>query len=343
MVKLKELAESLGLELYGNPDYEITGVQSLEQASSHDLSFITDSKKVESLVNSQAGALIVPPELAEKVPEKNLLLSENPSIAFIKAVEYIAKPYDYPVTGVSEKAFIEEGVIIEENVSIYPGAYIGRNSKIRRGVRIYPGVYVGENCEIGEDSILFPHVTLYRNTILGKRVILHSGAVIGADGFGYVFHQGVHYKFPQVGRVVIEDDVEIGANSCIDRATLGETRIGKGTKIDNLVQVGHNVQVGQGSILVAQVGIAGSSKIGNFVVLGGKAAVRDHIELGDGCQVAATAAISKSYPPGTKLLGIPAYPADEGLKILAATKMLPKMRKKLQELEKRLNQLEEKE
>lgn len=340
---LKEVAQALGEKFLGQENQEIEGVASFDRAGPGDLTFLADERLIPQLKDCPAGAIIVPAPLEKMGEGKNLLLSSNPALAFIKAIEFILKPYDRPVMGVSEKALVEDSAQIGENVSLYPGCYIGRGVKIGNRVRVYPGAYIGDESVVGDDSVIFANVSIYEKSILGQRCIVHSGAVIGADGFGFIFHQGVHHKFPQVGRVVIEDDVEIGANTTIDRATLGETRVGRGTKMDNQVQVGHNIEMGQGCLLVAQVGIGGSTKLGNYVVLGGQVAVKDHVELGDGVQVAAQAGVTKNFPTGTILFGSPAYPVGEGKRLVALTRSLPKLKKRIEELEEKIRSLEKKE
>lgn len=334
-MRLQELAEKLGVEWRGNGDAEIQGAQSFLEAKKGDLTFAVTEKFLQKLSECQAEAIVVPKGV--DLPKgKNYLLADHPLLVFGKAVEILYRPYLQPQVGISEKAILGKNVKLGEKVNLHPGCVISDNVTLGDRVSIYPGVFLGENVEVGDDTVIYPNVTVYRGTKIGKRVILHAGCVIGADGYRYVEVNGVHHKLPHIGRVVIEDDVEVGANTCIDRAMLGETRIGKGTKIDNLVQIGHNVQVGQGCLIVSQVGISGSVKLGKYVVLGGQAGLKDHIELGDGTKVAAQAGVTKSHPSQSVLLGAPAYPAEEAKRIFALTRMLPRMKEKLEKIERQL-------
>jgi UDP-3-O-[3-hydroxymyristoyl] glucosamine N-acyltransferase len=212
---------------------------------------------------------------------------------------------------------------------------------VNAGVRIFSGSYLGEDCSIGEDTIIYPNCSLMAGTLVGKRVILHAGTVLGSDGFGFAQAASGMTKFPQIGRTVIEDDVEIGANTTIDRAALGETRVGHGTKIDNLVQLGHNVRVGRNCIIVSQVGIAGSTTLGDGVVLAGQVGVAGHLNLGDGCRIGAKSGVGKDVPPGQDVSGIPVMPHGSFLRASAIMPKLPEMKRRLGRLEKELAALRE--
>jgi UDP-3-O-[3-hydroxymyristoyl] glucosamine N-acyltransferase len=228
-----------------------------------------------------------------------------------------------------------------KDLTVYPFVYIGDRCSIGDRVTLYPGVYVGEDSSIGEDSILYPNVSVYSRTIIGNRVILHSGVVVGSDGFGYEKEGRKNVKIPQIGRVEIEDDVEIGANTAIDRATFNKTVIRRGVKIDNLVQVAHNVVIGEDSIIVAQVGISGSTKIGSNVTLAGQVGVVPQVEIGDNVMVGAQSGVTHDLPANQGYLGSPALPHREFLRAITAFPKLPEMRKTLIEIEKRLNKIEE--
>ncbi len=241
--------------------------------------------------------------------------------------------------GISENAFISEEAEIAPNVTIYDFAYVSGKVRIGQGSVIFPGVFIGEACDIGEECTIYPNVTIRENTVIGNRVIIHPNSVIGADGFGYVFEEGRHYKIPQVGNVLIEDDVEIGAGVTIDRATTGSTVIGKGTKIDNMVQIGHNVRVGSNVILVAQVGIGGSSSIGDNVVLGGQAGVADHTVIDAGTMVAAKSGVMGEVKRGV-YGGVPMIPHRDWLKATALFARLPELKKRIEALEKKLKDRE---
>jgi UDP-3-O-[3-hydroxymyristoyl] glucosamine N-acyltransferase len=244
-------------------------------------------------------------------------------------------------SGVHETAVISKNARLGGDVSVGAHAVIMEGTVVGDGSAIYAGSYVGRDCTIGRDAVLYPCVTVRHGSVIGDRVIVHAGTVIGSDGFGFADAGHANTKVPQIGNVVIEDDVEIGSNVCIDRATLGSTRICRGSKIDNLVQVGHNVVVGEGSILVAQVGIAGSTRIGTGVVLGGQAGLVGHIEIGDGAMVGAQAGVTKSIPAGECVSGYPARRHATAKRLYALIENLPTLVKRLRELEKRLRRVEE--
>lgn len=334
---LSEIADRLGLVLQGQ-DMEISGVNTLTDAGPTDISFLANAKYAEQLQDCRAAAIITAEEHAGEVPSI-ALVSANPYLDFARLVQIFAKPLGR-FTGQSDQAVIHPQAVVHPSVEIGPFVYIGEGAHIGEGSRIFPGVHVGEDCQIGKHCTVYPRVTLMDRTRIGNNVILHAGVVLGSDGFGFAqAGQGLE-KFPQIGCVVIEDNVEIGANTTIDRAALGETRIGKGTKIDNLVQIGHNVQVGENSIIVAQVGIAGSARLGKGVVLAGQVGVAGHLTIGDGCRVAAKGGIHSSIKPGTDLGGgMPSIEYKKYLKTVATIPKIPEMSKRLRRLEKELAQL----
>jgi UDP-3-O-[3-hydroxymyristoyl] glucosamine N-acyltransferase len=264
----------------------------------------------------------------------------NPYLAFAKIFTLFSqKPYQ--PKGIDPNTWISSTAQLGQEITIYPFVSIGDRCRIGDRVTIYPGVYVGEDSSIGEESVLYPNVSIYPGTVIGKRVILHSGVVVGADGFGYVKEGKKNVKIPQMGKVEIEDDVEIGANTTIDRATLGKTIIRRGVKIDNLVQVAHNVVIGEDSIIVAQVGIAGSTKIGRNVTLGGQVGLADHIEIGDNVMVGAQSGVAHDLPANGAYTGSPTLPHRKFLRVVNVFPKLPEMRKTLIEIEKRLTKIEE--
>jgi UDP-3-O-[3-hydroxymyristoyl] glucosamine N-acyltransferase len=330
---LGELAHRLGAELRGPAELVIHGLAAVDQATSRDLSFIAQKKYARLAASSQAAAFIVSPEWAGL--GRPCLVVDHPYLAYARAAALFApSPWRWP--GISDRAYLGEGVSLGADVSVAPLAFIGDRVRLGDRVTIGPGCVLGQEVEIGPDSYLYPNVTILDRCRVGARVTIHSGTVLGADGFGYVPLPEGHHKIPQLGIVVIEDDVEIGANCTIDRAALGETRIGRGTKIDNLVQVGHNVVVGEHSIFVAQVGIAGSTKVGRRVVMGGQAGVVGHITIGDGAQLGAKAGVNHSIGPGQVVLGVPARPYKEFLAINAVTGKLPEMHRRLKKLEQQI-------
>ncbi len=331
---LSEIAAHLGLTLQGS-DREITGVNTITDAEQQDISFLANAKYAHELETSRAGAVITDQEHAAQV-KTTALVSAQPYLDFARTVQLFAKPLGR-FQGQSEQAVIHPGASVHPTAVIAPFVYIGEGATVGENTRIFPGVHIGEDCRVGASCTLYPRATLMDGTTLGDRVILHAGVVLGSDGFGFAqAGQGLE-KFPQIGRVSIEDDVEIGANTTIDRAALGETRIGKGTKIDNLVQIGHNVHIGEHSIIVAQVGIAGSATVGKGVVLAGQVGVAGHLTIGDGCRVAAKGGIHASVAPGTDLGGgMPSIEYKKYLKTAATIPKLPEMSKRLRRLEKEI-------
>lgn len=337
--RLKEIAEWVGGTVIGDGEVEISGVGSIEEARPGEITFIGHPKYLPKLERTQASAVIVSNEVTQAT--KPLLCVANPYLAFVKVLHLFFQKA-YQPRGVDPKAWISPKAVLGKDLTIYPFVYVGDGCQIKDRVILYPGVYVGDDSVIDEDSILYPNVSIYPNTVIGKRVILHSGVVVGSDGFGYVKDGKKNIKIPQVGRVVIEDDVEVGSNTTIDRATLGETIIRRGVKIDNLVQVAHNVVIGEDSIIVAQVGISGSTKIGSNVTLAGQVGVVDHVEIGDNVMVGAQSGVAYDLAPNQAYTGSPPLPHREFLRAISVFPKLPEMRKTLLEIEKRLARIEEK-
>lgn len=332
---LSEIASRLGLTAHG-ADVEILGVNTLTDASATDLSFLANPKYVHQLATTKAGAVITSVE----TQDRPCLVSANPYLDFARCVHFFAKEQGC-FLGTSDMAYIHPDADISPDATIYPFAFIGQGAIIGRGVRIFSGVYIGENCRIGDKTTIYPNCTLMAGTEVGANVLIHAGTVLGSDGFGFAQAASGLTKFPQIGRTVIEDDVEIGANTTIDRAALGETRVGQGTKIDNLVQLGHNVRVGRNCILVAQVGIAGSTSLGDGVILAGQTGIAGHIHLGDKCRIGAKSGVGQDVPPGQDLSGIPAMPHGSFLRASAIMPKLPEMKKRIGKLEKELAALKE--
>ncbi len=336
-VQLGELAERLGCRLEGDGGLEIGGVRGLEDAGPHDLTFVAQERYLPSLRGSSAAAVI----LGEGWPsaDRPALRTANPYLAFAQALR-VFHPSPVPLPGTHPSAVVATDARVAPDASIGPLCVLDREAEVGAGTILEAQVFVGAGARIGRGCHIFPQVTLREGVLLGDRVTVHSGAVIGADGFGYARDGRRYVKIPQVGRVVIGDDVEIGANATIDRATLGETRIGRGTKIDNLVQIGHNVRVGEDTVVVAQVGISGSSRIGSRVTLAGQVGVVDHVEIGDDVIVGAQSGVTKDIPPGSLVLGSPAIPHAEFKRQLATVARLPVLRRTLRALEERLAALE---
>lgn len=336
-MKLADLAGLVGGRVEGDPDREVEAVRTLEAAGPRDLSFLNHPRYREQALASRAGALLVTKGLAAGLrdggPPRDLVIVKDTALALSRILSRLHAA-DAPEPGIHPTAVVEPGATVDPSAWIGPYAVIGAGSAIAARAAVHAHVVVGRGSSVGEDTVLHPHAVLYPETEVGPGSIVHAGAVLGADGFGYATSGGVHHKVPQVGRVVVEKDVEIGANSAIDRATLGETRIGEGTKIDNLVQVGHNVQTGRHCILCGQAGIAGSTRLGDYVVLAGQAGVSGHIQLGDGAQVAAKSAALTSVEPRTQVAGIPAVELKRWRRQTVLIARLEEMSRRLRALEK---------
>ena len=289
---------------------EISGLASLDDANPGDLAFFGNPKYLRSLRKSRATAVLVPHGFGEEVPAARIWVGD-PGAAFSALLTTFIPPAVVFTPGVHPTAVVDSGAAVGADVFIGPYVVVEAGAIIGARSSIAAHCYVGHGARIGEDCRIFPHVTIRERCTLANRVILHSGVVIGADGFGYEFRDGAHQKIPQTGIVQIDDDVEIGANSTVDRARFGRTWIRKGTKIDNLVQVAHNVTIGENSILCAQVGVSGSARIGNFVTLAGKVGVNGHIEIGDGAIIGAMSGVPKSVKPGAVVIGAPARPIKD--------------------------------
>lgn len=309
---LAQLAEMTQCHLVGNPKYIVDGVADLESATERDASFFSNARYAEAMLRSKAGVVFVD-EVAKREEGRNYLVSNNPSQAFQKWIDHLHPPRKSPsgFVGVHPTAVIHPTAVLEEGVTVGPHAVIDEEVRVGKGTFIGAGVYIGPSSTVGSDCILHPRVTVREECQIGNRVILQPGAVIGSCGFGYLTGKdGRHTKLNQVGSVILEDDVEIGANTTIDRARFKATRVSQGTKIDNLVQIGHGVIVGEHNIIVAQTGIAGSTTTGKWVVLAGQVAIAGHLHLSDGVTVAGKSGVTKSLAAG-KYNGIPAIPVEE--------------------------------
>ena len=320
---IAEIAVFLGGTVIGADDIIINDIRSIEEANEGDLTFIANKKYLKKLKTTKASAILVSPQTAAE--GKNLIVVSDPYVALGKLLA-LFYPLDHGRSGVSPDAYIEDGAIVSPEATIFPRAFISRGAKIGRGTVIYPGVFIGRNVSVGENSIIYANVTVYHSCIIGNRVILHSGVVIGADGFGFASPGKENIKIPQVGFVQIDDDVEIGANTTIDRATLGKTWIQRNVKIDNLVQIAHNVVIGENSVIVAQVGISGSTKLGRSVMVGGQTGMVGHINIGDNVMIAAGSRIHKDIKSGEIVGGAPQMPYKEWLQVEACRSKLPEMR-----------------
>lgn len=323
---LGEIASRLGGTVEGDPGLRIEGVRGLDDAGPSHLAFLARERYARRAGSSRAGALLV--SAGERLAGRNLVRVPDPYLALAYVLEMFHPPRP-PAPGVHPEARVGRGCEIHPEATVMAGARLGDGCRVAARARIHPGVVAGEECRVGADTLLYPNVTLYPRTVLGERVIVHAGAVLGSDGFGFTREGEAFRKIPQVGWVEVGDDVEIGANCAIDRGTFGPTRIGRGTKIDNLVMVAHNVQVGEHCVLVAQSGVAGSSRLGRGVMLAGQSGVAGHLEVGDGTRVGAKSAVTHDVPAGSFVVGHPAVDHRQWKRMQAALRRLPEILRRL--------------
>jgi UDP-3-O-[3-hydroxymyristoyl] glucosamine N-acyltransferase len=340
MPDLKEIAAFLGAELSGDGDLEIKGVQGLSKAGPGEIAYVARGRESADLSGVRAGALIVasvgPPAYANRV------LVPDPQLAFARLLEYFhpRKPF---WTGIADNAFVSEKARLAVTVSVGPFSYIGENSEIGDGTEIHSGVSIYRDVKIGRDCLIYSNVVIRENVEIGDRVIIHPGAVIGADGFGFGrTADGSAIKIPQKGKVIIGSGCEIGANTCIDRSTIEETVLEENVKLDNLVQIGHNVRIGHDSAISSQTGISGSTSIGAQVIMGGQVGIADHVQIADGVMIAAKSGVSGSVKSKMIIAGIPHQEIGAWRKNMVLVRNLAEMKDKLRLLEKKLRKLEEK-
>lgn len=334
---LREIAALIDGEIVGNEDTVVTGVCGIKEAQKGDLTFVANSRYLSLMNHTKASAIITSKDV-ERAP-KPIIRTENPSIAFAKMVSLMAPNEVKRPKGIHPTAVIGEKVRLGRNVAIQPYVVIEDNVEIKDNTILYTGVYIGHHTKIGRDCSIYPYVIIRERVVIQNRVIIHGGTVIGSDGFGFSTVKGVHQRIPQIGNVIIEDDVEIGANVTIDRARFDKTIIKKGTKIDNLVQIAHNVVIGEHSIIVAQSGISGSTTIGNNVTLAGQSGVIGHVSIGDNTVVAGKSGVTKSLPPNSCVSGFPAKPHTVAKRINACVQGLPDLYKKVRALEEELERI----
>jgi len=334
---LDEIARIIGGEPVGDKEVLITGLSGIKEAKQGDLTFVANPKYLPLMEETKASAIIVSRDI--EFFGKPLIRTENPDLAFARTVSLFAPETIHP-KGIHPDARIGKNVKLGKDVALSAYVVIEDNVEIGDNTIIYAGVYVGHHTCIGADTLIYPHVTIKERVSIGNRVIIHSGTVIASDGFGFSTVRGVHHKIPQIGTVVIEDDVEIGANVTIDRARFDKTLIKKGTKIDNLVQIAHNVTIGEHSIIVAQTGISGSVEIGKGVILAGQSGVIGHVRVGDNVIAAARTGITKSIPDNTLISGFPAKVHKKEMKIKASLGRLPELLEEIKTLRKKIQELE---
>lgn len=330
------------LQIFSNPEVKgdtsktLSGIAGLSEAKASDLSFLGNKKYAHEVEKSQAGAILLPRSYKGGVSENTTaIFVDDPSIELAKICALIeAVLWQKPKAGIHPSAVIDPSAKVAKTAIIGPNAVVCANAKIGEGARIQANNYIGVSAVIGDDAWIMPNAVIMDYCEVGKRSRVQPGAVIGSDGYGYAYKDGKHIRIPQVGKVVLEDDVDIGANTTIDRARFDKTVVGEGTKIDNLVQIAHNVRIGKGCLIVSQTGISGSTKLGNFCILGGQVGIVGHIELGDGAKVGAQSGINHDLKPNEYVRGTPAYPFMTAHKLDILKEKLPDMFKRLQDVEK---------
>ncbi len=332
-----DLAKLVNGVIMGNPNLIIKGVAGINESTPDTITFAENDDYLKKAENSDAGVVIVSSKVTDS--SKTVIKTNNPRLAFAKIAQFY-EPDIYYHPSIHPTAVIAKTVAIGQDVSIHPRVVIDDNAQIGDNVQLAPGVYVGKNVIIGDNTVIHPNVVLEYNTIIGANVIIHGGVVIGADGYGFVSDKEGHHKIPQLGNVIIEDNVEVGANVTIDRGTSGPTVVKRGTKIDNLVQIGHNSKIGEENLIVAQVGVAGSSTLGKRVTLAGQVGVAGHLKIGDNSTIMAGSLVTKDLEQGAICSGNPAHDHREELREQAAKRKMPELLKRIRMLEKKLNCLE---
>ena len=335
-MKLKEIVSRIDGKLSGDGETEIRGIASVTDAKDGEITFLANRSFERWLPVCRASAIIVGPDLESgSLSGRNVVVVANPALAQITVAELFEASI-HPKKGIDPSARVASSAVVSEEASIFPYVCIEEGARIAKDAVIYPFCFIGRDAVVGEATILYPNVTVYPGTNIGRRVRVHSGTVLGGDGFGYVWDGERHRRIPQLGTLEIEDDVEIGANTCIDRASLQKTIIKKGTKIDNLVQIAHSVTIGENSILVSQVGIAGSTSLGRNVVLGGKAGVADHVTIGDNVMAAGGTGITKSVKSNSRIGGNPHMAQRDWLRMQSYLKRLPDLFERMGKIEAKL-------
>lgn len=338
---LDELAPVIKATVRGDGSKQVTACAGLEDATPEHMSFLANRKYAPLLQTTSAGAVILSIEDARSAPDgQNLMVADDPYFAFREALVALHGWREQPEPGISTRAYVDDTAEIAELCTIRPFAFVAPRARIGKRCVIYPGCYIGRDVEIGDDCVLFPNVTIYERCRIGRNVTLHAGCVVGQDGFGYVTRDGMHKKIPAVGNVVIGDDVEMGAGCVVDRATVGATVIRDGCKFSDLVAIGHGSTVGRHNLLVAQVGLAGSVKTGDYVVMGGQVGVAPHLEIGDGVQIAAKSGVMHDLPEKQKYGGQPALPLHDAKRIVLSQMKVPDLIKEVKQLRQRLADIE---
>ena len=332
-----QLAALVNGQVEGDENVKVSTFAKIEEGHPGALSFLANPKYTHFIYSTESSVVLVRKDFVAEEPVKATLVRvDDPYATVAHLLDMVSKMSQVEKRGVEQPSFVSEGVEVPEDAYVGAFAYIGKGVKLGKGVKIYPQVYIGDNCEVGEGTILYAGVKIYQGCKVGRNCILHSGAVIGADGFGFAPVDGHYEKIPQTGNVVIEDDVEIGANTTVDRAMMGATHIGKGVKLDNLIQVAHNCSIGDNTVMAAQVGIAGSAKIGKQCMVGGQVGFVGHIAIADGTHIGAQSGVTKATKPGDRVRGAPAVEMGEYARSLVHMKKLGSLYDRVKELEKKV-------
>lgn len=340
-VTVAQLAALVEGKVYGNPELAVLAARSLQEAGPHDISFLENERNLRFLQDTKAGVLVVTPGVVARLKDTEfatitLLEVADPLLAFVRVVQHLHGEPARPPVGIHSRASVDPSATVGPDCSILPFAVVGKNSVLGARCQVHPHAVVGADCVLGDDVVLHPGVVLYHGTRLGNRVVVHANTVLGADGFGYRFQGGKHVKVPQLGHVSVADDVEIGACATVDRGTFEATRIGAGTKIDNLVMIAHNCRIGQHNLLVSQVGIAGSCTTGDYVVMAGQVGVADHVTIHDRAVVGAGSGVPSDIPAGQRVLGYPCWPERDAKRILLSLANLPAVCKDVRQIKQKL-------
>jgi UDP-3-O-[3-hydroxymyristoyl] glucosamine N-acyltransferase len=336
-MKLSDIARKVGGNLEGG-DLDITGINTLLEAQPGQITFLSNPRYAKFVADTSASAIILDRKFECPTP-LSIIRTDDPYLATLLTVRIFYPRPEPEIIGIHPSAIIAESAKLGSGVAVAPGAVIGQKVQLGHRVKVGAKVVIEDNVQIGDDTIIHSGAVIRHSVIIGKRVIIHPGAVIGAEGFGFAPVGDKYEKIPQVGTVIIEDDADIGANTCIDRAFLGATRIGQGVKLDNLIQVGHNVEIGPHTVIAGQTGISGSTVIGKGVMIGGQVGIVGHIEISDGMKIGAQSGVTKTFPPGTTIFGYPARPIMETKRIEASLRKLPELTKKITDLENKLKEL----
>ncbi len=336
----QQIAQYIGGRVDGDPEAAVSTFAKIEEATPGSLTFLANPKYTHFIYDTKASIVLVGNDFeAEKPIAATLVRVADPYSSLARLLELASTAMRPEHKGIEQPCHISDGVAVPDSCYVGAFAYIGQGVKLGKNVKIYPQTYIGDGVEIGDDTTVYAGVKIYHGCRIGRRCVLHSGAVIGADGFGFAPDaNGVYHKIEQIGIVEIEDDVEIGANTTVDRSTMGRTLIGHGVKLDNLIQIAHNVEIGHDTVMASQVGIAGSTKVGSNCMFGGQVGISGHISIGDGTQIGAQSGIPKSVAAGSRIMGSPAVPMGDFARLCAYQKNLGDLFAKVRELEKKLNE-----